>query len=389
MDTGMTLQRIDDALADWTRRLEAMAANLLWLQAESTYQALTGPGVTLTGATAARVGPTLAALPSLFQNFDLLNGTIDRAVEARKGLPTLFGSEQKIAEIEHLLFGKSIKLPIVDVPHEQRTLLGQSQNNACLSPEELLAPMAGIFAAARDAILVVERAWQELAAGIAAAEAQTEALTVDEVQRALAQLREQVQADPLGALDFLKSNVQPALRKANALIANRLQAQREMELARRHCDSLPELHSEAVAAAASARAKIADCAGLPAPFDERRIAYLREWLDRVERLLRTGALDNFAAELRNWKASAQDCADQAKKVREANQAPVEARRELRGRLDALKAKARSRGLAEHAGVATLAKHAETLLATRPTNLAEAAQAVADYAKTLIGEGARQ
>ncbi len=385
----MTLQRIDDALADWNRRLEAMAANLLWLQAESTYQALTGPGITLTGATAAQVQPTLAALPSLLQNFDLLNGTIERAIAARKAMPTLFGGEQKIAEIEHLLFGKSIKLPIVDVPIEQRTLFGQSQSNACLSPEELLAPMAGIFAAARDAILTVERAWQELAAGIAAAEVQTEALNLDETRRALAQLRDQVQADPLGALDVLKSSVQPALAKAAAAAARRLQAQRELELARRHCDGLVELHSEAVAAAATARAKIADCAGLPAPFDERKIAYLREWLERVEQLLRIGALDSFAAELRNWKASAEDCADQAKKVRAANQAPVEARRELRGRLDALKAKARSRGLAEHAGVAALAKQAEALLATRPTNLKEAAQAVADYAKILSGEGVRQ
>jgi hypothetical protein len=385
----MTLQRIDDALADWTRRLEAMAANLLWLQAESTYQALTGPGITLSGATAALVQPTLAALPSLFQNFDLLNGTIDRAVAARKGLPMLFGGEQKIAEIEQLLFGKSIKLPIVDVPLAQRTLLGQSHNTACLSPEELLAPMAGIFAAARDAILTVERAWQELAAGIASAEAETEELNLDEARQALAQLRERVQADPLGALEELKSRVQPALDKARAAAASRLEAHREMDRARLQCDSLAALHREAIAAAATAHDKIADCAGLPTPFDERRLAHLREWLDRVERLLRGGELDRFAAELRNWKASAEDCSSTAKKVSAANRAPVEARRELRGRLDALKAKARSRGLAEHAGVSALAKQAEALLATRPTDMKEAAQAVADYAKTLSREGIRQ
>ena len=392
----MTLQRIDDALTDWNRRLEAIANNLLWLQAQSTYQLLTGPAkISLTGATGARVQPPLDSLPSLFQNFDLLNSTIERAVEARKALPTLFGADQKIVEIEQILFGKSIKLPIVDVPLEQRTLLGQAHSTACLSPEELLAPMPGLFAAARDAVLTVERAWQDLATRVARAEAQAEALrqqaagigitpALDDVARTLARLGEQYKTDPLGALDTLASEVQPALDNAARAIKTMLQARREIEQARAHLDGLRDLHRESVTAAEEARAKIADCAGLPAPFDERRIAYLAEWLDRVANHLRSGTTEPFATELRNWKASAGDCTDLAKKVHAANRAPVEARRELRGRLDALKAKARARGIAESAEVAALAKKAETLLATRPTQMAQAEEAVAAYARALNG-----
>ncbi len=391
----MTPQRIDDALADWNRRLEAMAANLLWLQAESTYQTLTGPAkVKLAGETERRVQPALAALPSLFENFDLLNSAIARADSARKALSTIFPSEQKIAEIEHLLFGRSIKLPIVEVPVDQRTLLGQSQSNPCVSPEELLAPMAGIFAAARDAILTVERAWEQVASEMAATESRVDQLRrvvgvrslplLDRARQLLAELREQAQADPLGTLDALHRRVQPALTQAQQEAEAIAQARREMEAARGLCDGLAQLHRDAVAAADEARRKIADCAHLPAPFEERRIAYLREWLERVERLLRDEAHDSFAVELRNWKASAEDCARKAREVAAANRAPVDARRELCGRLDALKAKARSRGVAEKDGIVALARHAETLLAARPTDLAQAAQAVAEYAKTLQG-----
>ena len=70
---GMTLQQIDEALADWNRRLTAMADNLMSLQSESTYRALTGSGgatkVQITGQTAARVEPALAAMRVIFHTF--------------------------------------------------------------------------------------------------------------------------------------------------------------------------------------------------------------------------------------------------------------------------------------------------------------------------------
>jgi hypothetical protein len=49
-----------------------------------------------------------------------------------------------------------------------------------------------------------------------------------------------------------------------------------------------------------------------------------------------------------------------------NKAPLELRAELRGRLDALKAKALARGEAENATLSQLAEDAKRLLYTRPT-----------------------
>lgn len=111
----MTLREIDAALAAWNSRLGAAAQNLMDLQADPTYQELSGSGgvskVRITGVTASRVEPALGAMVTVFQHFGLLNHTIERASQLRKNLPTLFGSDQKLREIEEVLSGKSIHLP--------------------------------------------------------------------------------------------------------------------------------------------------------------------------------------------------------------------------------------------------------------------------------------
>ena len=123
----MKLQEIDSALAEWNNRLAAIAKNLLELQADSTYQLLTGSGgaakLALTGVTAARVEPSLGAMLTIFQHFGLLHGVIDQAMQLRAGLPAMFGGEAKAAEIRRLLGERTIRLPALDVPMDQKTLL--------------------------------------------------------------------------------------------------------------------------------------------------------------------------------------------------------------------------------------------------------------------------
>jgi hypothetical protein len=61
---------------------------------------------------------------------------------------------------------------------------------------------------------------------------------------------------------------------------------------------------------------------------------------------------------------------------------VEARRELRGRLEALKAKARALGVAEDAAIAAIAAEAESVIQNKPTDLERAAAGVAAYASAV-------
>src|ERR1035441_8642306 len=101
----MTLADIDRALAQWESRLSSAAHNLFDLQADPTYQCLTGAGgaplTKLSGVTRTRVGPALENIGTLFQCFDLLRCTIDRAVQLRRGLPAMFGGDQKVRSEEH------------------------------------------------------------------------------------------------------------------------------------------------------------------------------------------------------------------------------------------------------------------------------------------------
>jgi len=398
----MTLQRIDAALSAWNGHLAAIADNLLWLQTQSTYQMLTGSGgvtrLQLQGATAARVQPALGAMRAIFERFDSLHSTIDRAAKCRENLPAIFGAEQKLAEIDRLLFGQSIEIPVADLPAAQRGLLSGGPSAQRVTPEQLLNAMVSAYATARDAVVAVERAWEELGAAMAAIEAEMLALearlpapaasavgpatALRHASEALQRLRERARPDPFGALEELKANVRPLLARAAGLVAAAEQARQEMRRAEAALAEVEQTHRDALAAAAETEFKIADRKALASPATSEQLERLRAWLDQLERRLAEGALDTLHAGLTHWRSTADDCSARDRAAIAAHRGALSARRELRGRIEALKAKARALGVAEDGALAHLAAEAEATIAERPTRLDAAAAAVAAYAKTL-------
>jgi hypothetical protein len=404
-EIGMTLQEIDGALAAWNSRLAVAAQNLMDLQAEPTCEQLTGSGgapkAPITGVTAARVEPALGAMLTAFQYFALLNDTIKHANALRHNLPTLFSSEQKLREIEEILCGKSIHLPAVDVPLEQRTLLSGVQCSESISPDELLDTMGKAFQAAKDAVLAVDAAWNSLGTALSQTGARIESLRqragalgctspaeLDAAERALRELRIRVQNDPLGTSAGLDAEIQPVLaRVESALEANerlRRQVANGLTVARGQMAALVELHRDSVAACGEARARITGCGTLLSPEAGEKVEALSEWLDRLEKKRAEGLWEPLTVGLRNWNSAAEDCVSRERAALAANRAPIEARNELRGRLDALQAKARAYGVAENNALVEAARQAEQLLYTRPTPLDRAAAAVAGYERVLNG-----
>ena len=413
------MQQIDSTLAAWNNRLAAIAKNLLDLQAEPTYQALTGSGgaakLTLKGQSAARVEPVLRAMISIFEHFGLLHETIDRATKVRKSLPSLFGADQKMREIEHLLFATSVRLPTDDLPLEERTLLSGVQKADRITPEALLSTMMGAFTTARDTVLAVEEAWSEAAREIDGTEARISNLaeqahslglgafsSLREAEELLKSLRGRVQPDPFGALNELKTAILPLIAQCAGVIETAERTRLELLRARDHLSHLEQLHRETLVGSEEVRAKIADCAALPSALSGQKLGGLRDWLARLDcfgdpgrngvdksglsgslnqkRLQAT--LDSLAVGLRQWNMAVEECVTQERKVGAASRALLEARAELRGRLDALKAKARARGVAERDAVTKLASQAEALLYAQPTDLAQAADAVAGYQRAV-------
>jgi hypothetical protein len=387
----MTLQEIDDALAAWHKRLTAIADNLLWLQNDSTYQMLTGAvgsaRMQTAGATARLVEPALSPMQTIFERFSALQSTVERAVALRRSMPSLFGGEQKLAEIAQILFGKSIQLSVAATHSGQRSLLSGTQTTEQRTPDEVLETMVTEFAAARDAVLAVDHAWRDLAAGIDRAEAQIQQFRLDahgrgDVESRLQEIREALATDPLGAVDSLRKRVEPELARLARLAAAAEKMRENLLQARSRLDRLQALHRDCLAAAAEAKAKLVGFQSADLQSAEEKLGRLRDWLNQLELRRTQGAAANVEAGLRNWNKAAEELAIEDNKVRGSIQSALETRRELRGRLDALKAKARAWSVAEHTEMSELARQSEQLLSTRPTNLEHAAAAVALYAQAL-------
>ena len=406
----MTLGQLDEALKTWQARLSAVAENLLDLQTDSTFQSLTGTGgldkVMVTGATAARVTPALRSMNVLYAQFGLLGATLDRAQELRRGLPAMFGGDAKLREAEQLLLGSSIEVELPELPLEARTLLSGARNTARVSPEQLLGTMTGTFAEIQATVAAVGQSWTDFGDRYDRAEreiARLRAQTVlppsalqpslDALVQSLDALRAEVHTDPLGALARTGDEIDQPLAALGARVAYAERVSAGLREARSAWESLCRSHGDTVALAAESRAKVTADAPAPQPIPEAKLQSLGEWLGRLETKGATAAVEAVGVGLRHWRAAADACLAQERSAWEQLSAQIAARGELRGRFDALKAKARAYGFAERADVGALAADAERLLYARPVHLERARAAVARYEQQLrtgtnIGERPR-
>jgi hypothetical protein len=402
----MTPADIDQSLALWENRLSSAAHNLFDLQADPTYQCLTGTGgaprTQLSGITQSRVAPALENIGTLFQCFDLLRGTIDRAVQLRRDLPALFGAEQKCREIEQLLLGKSVRIPVDQIPIAQRGLLSGADGQGCISPDGLLNSMVKAFENARDGVMAVDKAWRDLSVTLGDASRRIAALRsqdlddserreLEGVEHALSLRRAQVESDPLGTSLDVDSVLRPVLDRLTTAAAERAQLRTDtangLLNAHDQLRRLSDLQRDAAAAWTEAQEKISGV-DLPCPPPESKIEALKDWLDRLQQKFNAGMVRPVSIGFENWNSAAQACVSDWERIRGANSAPLELRRELRGRINALKAKAQAYGLEEDGDLRVLASQAETLLYNRPTPIDRARDAVGRY-QTLLNERANQ
>jgi hypothetical protein len=401
----MTLADIDKALAHWESRLSSAAHNLFDLQADPTYQCLTGTGgaprTQLTGVSQARVGPALENIPTLFSCFDLLRCTIDRAVQIRRDLPSMFGGEQKEREIQQLLNGKSVRVPTDQIPFARRSLLTGADDQGCISPDELLNSMVKAFETARDGVASIDKAWRDLGVNLGDATRRVAALRagpeklddgemreLEGVEHALSLRRSQVQCDPLGTSCDIDAVLRPVLERVTASVQERahLKERTAAGLAAAHgsLQTLRHLRQEGAAAWTEAQEKVTDAGALPVPLPEGRLESLGDWLSRLQEKYDAGMVHPVSIGLQNWNSAARDCVSEAQRIHEANCAPLELRKELRGRMNALKAKAQAYRVEEDANLRELASEAETLLFSRPTPM-DRAQAVVTRYQALLHE----
>jgi hypothetical protein len=400
------IDEIDQLLADWKYKLKVVTHNLLELQELPTYQRLCGsPGfakVDLQGITATKVSPALAAMNDLFQYFDLLVQVVEKASNLRQQLPRFLLSEQKVDEIKQLLIGNSIELPAVHTPLAQRELLTATHTANAIAPAQLLQVMTHAFSMAKDAVLAVDVAWTNLEQILAAAETQIyswqnlaaslDQNTLNELMQAhnaIASLRTRIEQDPLGVSAEVEQKIQPMLAKVKLIVEQALKQQDQIRekfaIAHNLLQELTTLHANSLATFEESQEKIVDYLIQDTPLADVQIDALKQWLTRLETKLAEGLVNPVMIGLDNWSSKAREYITLEQKIYTANSKLLQTRSELRGRLDALKAKALAKGLIEDVTLAEIAETAKQLLYTRPTALDKAAELVSQYEKRLNGK----
>lgn len=393
---------IDQLLADWKNKIQVVSQNLFDLQELPTYQRLCGspgfPGVHLTGMTATRIDPALAAMNDLFQYFDLLVQTIEKASRLRQQMPRFLPTEQKIAEIKQILTGASIELPVRQTPLFHRELLTVSQQANAIAPVELLQVMTQAFSVARDAVLAVDAAWANLDIIIQDAEwqvleLQNLAVSLDQgnciqlvqAREAIASLKTKIEQDPLGVSADIDQQIKPLLAQVRLQLEQaqkqRTQIQEKLAIAQDLLAQLIKLHSQSLAAFTERQEKVLYSTAYT-PLPQEQIDALSQWLTRLQNKLEEGLINPIMLGLDNWSSKAREYIAIEQQAYTNNSALLQTRRELRGRLDALQAKALARGLVEDKILVDLATQAKQLLYTRPTPLEQASILVTQYEKRL-------
>jgi hypothetical protein len=399
---GLNLAQIDLLLAEWAQKVDAANQNLLDLYDLPAYQRLSGvgnPPSNVTGITQQQASTALTAIERLFEYLELFNRQIDRARRLRKELPALFISDSQLLEIEQLLTGMSIQLPSVQTPLAERGLVSSSQQGRATSLAELLDRMSIAFAIARDTFVAVETAWKELESQLITTHqslAQLQQLAqklniatppaLITAQTKFNELQLQIDRDPLGMNRAFIQEIAPLINHSRheleTLDRQRQQLQADFATAPQLLQQLTQLNQDAIAAYTESQSKIQHNLPIVSPLPIAEIVELERWLERLVAKYAAGIIAPVGVGLKNWLDKVQAYTIAAASALTANRLPLDRRQELRGRLDALSAKALAKRQAEDPVLIDLATQARQVLYSSPTDLNLAIDLVRQYEQSL-------
>jgi hypothetical protein len=146
---------------------------------------------------------------------------------------------------------------------------------------------------------------------------------------------------------------------------------------------LDEAQEQAEKFSAEREQKVQPETPLPQLPEADQVHALRAWLDKLRMTVEEGKWKPANVGLGKWLSQARQLLAAIEIAREANAATLKARTELRGLLEALKAKALGLGRAEDATLHALAHEAGELLRQRPTPLKRTQELVYAYEARLL------
>jgi hypothetical protein len=197
----------------------------------------------------------------------------------------------------------------------------------------------------------------------------------------------QAMADPLGAeVDEAERLVQRVEERLSQLARTKAGIGSDLDAADARLQEIASLITAGHGAREAAQERIVDPGGLVEPLDPAELdtgdKALRPWLARIRAQARAGAWPAAAEALEEWREAADALHARAGAVAKANRAPLERRNDLRGLLDAFRAKAAALGLAEDPALTERYRSAREALYAYRCDVRRAETLVREYGEAI-------
>ncbi|MFF8903641.1 coiled-coil domain-containing protein [Streptomyces olivaceoviridis] len=394
----MDRDEVDRALARLGQEHEAIETSLLALQDHAGRRLL--EGARLTGVTKERWQAAETRITRLWAYFDAYTAALRGAREIRAR--RRWSSREDLAELTEVLRGESVTVPDG----------GNGRLSESFSLSALVERMNELYATSLDMIVAADAVWSALPARIdlLAAELQrTRQLAhsvgvrpgehpagddLERITRTLTRLREDVVSDPLAFWVPAEGSSAPGGGRPDTTVYDR--EARALEDVRREIDAVLTVRQDAearlirlrdvlsradrtLAEARTARGEVlAKIAATEVPVVSGPPTALQEQLATAAEYRRQAQWHRLSPLLESLEEKAEDELLRARESLTAVTAPLAVRAELRGRLDAYKAKVARHGLAEDPLLVERYDAARRMLWSAPCDLRVAEQAVLRY-----------
>ena len=400
MPLTLTRDQAQAAVATAAAERDAIQANLLDLDGSFGKRMLAG--AILSGETRKRWEAASAGLAALWETFSAYSAVIDRAAEILTQAGRL--PSARLEEVCGLLTGASVRLPRAQVPLGERDLT--AGGDARLTLAEAVVQMKRAFTPLAGEVTAAETVWNEISDGLRQvadrldeARRQSAQVTDGEVtdglpqaDSALGQLRERLNSDPLslwrqnrvdtGQLDRLREQAAAVAARSAGLARTIQEADQRIAEVSATVAATAQAWQDATAARERAAARVLVTALDPLP----DISGLDSRLGGLAGLKAAGRWTRLASELDLVGKLASAALRQCREAEQAAAGLLGRRDELRGLLDAYRAKAGRLGGAEDAVLDASYRQAHDLLWTAPCDLVAATAAVTGYQQAVLRLG---
>ncbi|WP_369222785.1 hypothetical protein AB5J52_16420 [Streptomyces sp. R39] len=410
----MDRDEVDRALARLGAEHEAIETSLLALQDHAGRRLL--EGAELTGTTLERWTATEASITLLWAYFDAYTDALRSAREIRAR--RRWSSREDLEKLTELLRGESVTVAgsATATANAPTLLSAAGRLSERFSLAALVDRMNELYATSLDMVVTADAVWSALPARIdlLAAELQrTRKLAhsvgvrpgehpagddLERITRTLTRLRADVVSDPLAFWVPAQGSSAPGGGRPDTTVYDR--EARALEEVRREIDAVLTVRQDAearlirlrdvlsradrtLAEARTARGEVlAKIAATEVPVVSGPPTALQEQLATAAEYRRGAQWHRLSPLLESLEQKAEDELLRARESLTAVTAPLAVRAELRGRLDAYKAKVARHGLAEDPFLTERYDAARRMLWSAPCDLRVAEQAVLRYQQSV-------